>query len=208
MTESCSGNADRQSDGLSASLKGVNLYLVGMMGSGKTTVGRIVAKRLGYHFFDTDALVEQVAGQSVSDIFAASGEAAFRQLETQVLARLVAHKKLVVATGGGIVVDRQNWSYLHHGIVVWLDVPIALLCDRLRDSTTRPLLQNEPLQHKLETLLEQRQHFYAQADVQVRLSAAETPNRAASQLMEAVRRALKPPTLPPADATDATNMFN
>jgi shikimate kinase (EC 2.7.1.71) len=101
-------------------LRGVNLYLVGMMGAGKTTVGRILAKKLKYHFFDTDAVIAQVANQSIADIFAEQGEEAFRELETQVLGQLSAYTNLIVATGGGIILRLTNWSYLHHGIVVWL----------------------------------------------------------------------------------------
>jgi shikimate kinase len=178
-------------------LKGVNLYLIGMMGSGKTTLGRIVAKQLGYRFFDTDVLVEQAAGQSVSEIFTESGEAIFRQLETQVLGRLATYTRLAIATGGGIVLEQKNWSYLHHGVVVWLDAPLDLLYTRLQGSTTRPLLQHEDLQPKLKTLLEQRQHLYALADVRVLIRPEESANRAATRVLEAVRQTLKPAVAPP-----------
>ncbi|NER06556.1 MAG: shikimate kinase, partial [Okeania sp. SIO3C4] len=108
-------------------LQGVNLYLVGMMGAGKTTVGELLAKDLGYRFLDMDSLISQVAGKSINEIFADRGEAGFRQLETNVLAEVSSYKNLTIATGGGIVINPFNWSYLQHGIVVWLDVPIEVL---------------------------------------------------------------------------------
>lgn len=149
-------------------LQGVSLYLVGMMGAGKSTVGRILAERLGYQFFDTDALIETAANQTIPDIFARQGEAGFRDWETQVLAQLSAHARLVVATGGGIVERSQNWSYLHHGLTLWLDVPAAELHRRLQaDPTPRPLLDHPNPLEPLTQLLDRRHDLYAQADVRI-----------------------------------------
>lgn len=172
-------------------LRGVNLYLVGMMGAGKTTVGRILARKLKYHFFDTDAVIAQVANQSIADIFAAQGEEAFRELETQVLGQLSAYTNLIVATGGGIILRLTNWSYLHHGIVVWLDVPVDQLCDRLREDTTRPLLRDGDLKIKLETLLKERERFYAQADVRVCANISETPEVVAARAIEEIEKVIE-----------------
>ncbi|MEN9222156.1 MAG: shikimate kinase, partial [Thermostichus sp. BF3_bins_97] len=123
-------------------LQGVNIYLIGMMASGKSTLGAELAAQLGCQFFDTDVLVEQVAGCPIPQIFADQGEAAFRDLETQVLAQLSSYTRLVIATGGGIVLRPQNWSYLHHGLTLWLDVAPALIWERLcKDPGQRPLLQ-------------------------------------------------------------------
>jgi shikimate kinase len=129
---------------LDIGLKSVNVYLIGLMGAGKTTTGKLLAQQLGYQFFDTDALVEQVAGRCISEIFAESGEAHFRDLETQVLAEISAYPRLVVATGGGMVLKPMNWSYLHHGIVVWLNVDPAHLAERLAADQSRPLLATTP----------------------------------------------------------------
>ncbi|NJO43490.1 MAG: shikimate kinase [Cyanobacteria bacterium CRU_2_1] len=163
-----------------------------MMGSGKTTVGEILATQLGYRFFDTDSVIEKVAGRSVAEIFATAGEAEFRQLETQVLAELSAYTKLVIATGGGIVLQRQNWSHLRHGLIIWLDVPVEQLYDRLQGDMVRPLLQDaDPLQ-KLTTLLDQRQILYAQADVPVRVEMGESAEQVASRILEEIPKVLKP----------------
>jgi shikimate kinase len=172
-------------------LRGVNLYLVGMMGVGKTTVGQILARELKYHFFDTDRVIAQAANQSIADIFAQEGEEAFRDLETQVLSQLSAYKNLIVATGGGIILRSINWSYLHQGIVVWLDVPVDQLCDRLRLDTTRPLLRDGELKLKLENLLKERERFYIQADVRVLTDMSETPEVVAFRAIEEIQKAIK-----------------
>jgi shikimate kinase len=176
---------------ISQLLNGTNLYLIGMMGAGKTTVGRILAKRLAYQFFDTDTVIEQAAGQSIPDIFAASGEEAFRTLETNVLSQLAPYKKLAIATGGGIVLRRQNWSYLHHGVIVWLDVPVEQLYKRLKGSTNRPLLHDPDPQAKLSRLLEQRRSLYAQADIRMAIAPHETSDDVANRILEAVGSAIE-----------------
>lgn len=159
--------------GLIERLKGINLYLIGMMGAGKSSTGIALAQALNYQFFDTDAVLEAAVGQTIPEIFAHQGEDAFRQLETKVLAELSAYKKLVIATGGGIVTRRENWSYLHHGIVIWLDVPPELLKQRLVGDIGRPLLQGSNWESTVERLHQQREDLYAQADVQVVVKQGE-----------------------------------
>lgn len=173
-------------------LKGTNLYLVGMMGAGKTTVGQRLAAQLDYRFFDTDRVIEQVTGLPISDLFAQSGEAAFRTLESQVLAELSAYTRLTIATGGGIVLKRENWGYLRHGIIVWLDVPVEQLQVRLQADHTRPLLQDTDPAIKLQALLEQRQPLYAQADVRIRYQSNETLEQVTERAIEQIKQALKP----------------
>jgi shikimate kinase len=172
-------------------LKGVNLYLIGMMGSGKSTIGQSIATHLGYRFFDTDLLIERVANQSISDIFAREGEAAFRQLESQVLAEISAYRNCVIATGGGIVVQQMNWSYLQHGLVLWIDVPIEQLCDRLQGDTNRPLLQETDLKVKLQRLLQERSARYRQADVHLVVRDGETPEETTQRAIAAIGARLK-----------------
>jgi shikimate kinase len=172
-------------------LKGVNLYLIGMMGSGKTTVGQLLAAQLGYQFVDTDVLIERVAGQPIAQIFANAGEAKFRELESQVLAELSAYSRRTIATGGGIILKRENWSYLRHGIVVWLDVPIEQLQARLQTDTTRPLLLDSDPTAKLQTLLNERQPLYAQADVRVICDSNETPEQVSMLVLEKLRQVIK-----------------
>ncbi|MEO1350557.1 MAG: shikimate kinase [Cyanobacteria bacterium J06635_15] len=181
-------------------LKGTNLYLIGMMGAGKSTVGKQLAQQLDYRFFDTDTLVEQVSGQTIPQIFADQGETAFRELETAVLAQLAPYTRLVVATGGGIVLKPKNWSYLHHGVVVWLDAPLSVLEQRLTGDHQRPLLQTEDLSLKLETLMAERQSLYRQADIRIGINQRDQPKFSAEQILVAVDQLIQTqatPTVPP-----------
>ena len=164
-------------------LKGLNIFLVGMMGAGKTTVGKELASKLGYRFVDTDAVIETLAKKTINEIFADSGEQAFRQIESQVLSEISAHTRLAVATGGGIVTQRRNWSYLHHGLVVWLDVPLEVLNNRLASDTTRPLLQTANPVEALQSLLDQRRNLYAEADLHISIKADETTEEIASRVI-------------------------
>jgi len=172
-------------------LKGINVYLIGMMGVGKTTVGQQLAKELGYRFVDTDDLIEQVAGQTINQIFADSGEEEFRQLESKILSEVSAYTKLTVATGGGIVLKQMNWSYLQQGLIVWLDAPVSLLIQRLQDDTTRPLLQTSDPTAALQNLLDQRRHLYTEADLHISIRASDTPEMITSQIIAAIPSVLK-----------------
>jgi shikimate kinase len=172
-------------------LKGVNLYLIGMMGVGKTTVGRLLAQELSYGFLDTDDVIVKVAGKSINDIFADEGEDTFRQLESNVLAQVCAYTKLTIATGGGIVLRQENWSYLHHGLIVWLDCSVKTIFHRLSEDSTRPLLQNSDLEGKLRSLLEQRQSLYSQADLHISISQEQTPEEIVARILQAIPSVLK-----------------
>ncbi|PZO19384.1 MAG: shikimate kinase [Leptolyngbya foveolarum] len=163
-----------------------------MMGAGKTTIGKKLASRLRYRFLDTDALVEKTAGQPISQIFAQSGEPAFRQLESAVLSQTSAYTRLVVATGGGIITQPMNWSYLRHGIVIWLDVPIPILVSRLSGDTSRPLIQTVDLTAKLETLLRERGDRYAQADIHIPYEGRSV-GKTCDRILAAVQKNIREP---------------
>lgn len=183
-------------------LGGTSVYLVGMMGSGKSTVGKMLAQALGYCCFDTDALIEQAAGKTIPEIFAEDGEAEFRALETQVLQELAPFRDCVISTGGGAACTGVNWGHMHGGISVWLNAPPALLARRVvRDGTAnRPLLaDNSSIESsgsaevagdeeeyvrtvaKLAKLLEQRREQYGYADITVSLEG-EGEDAAAADL--------------------------
>jgi len=148
-------------------LQGSNLYFIGMMGSGKTAVGDIVAKRMGtYNFLDTDAIIEKATSMTIPEIFAAEGEEGFRNVEAQVLDSVHAYVRCVISTGGGIVCRMQNWSKLQTGIVVWLDVKPDVIIKRI-DGTDRPLLQTDNPLETLTKLLEERKQQYKQADIRI-----------------------------------------
>ena len=172
-------------------LQGLNLYLIGMMGTGKTTVGQRLAKELGYRFFDTDVLIERVAQKSINELFAENGEAFFRDLESQVLGEVSACTRSVIATGGGAVLRPVNWGYLRHGLIIWLDAPISLLVERLAEDNTRPLLKMDDLSLKLETLLAERKSLYQEADLQIAIAKNENPEQIVSKILEQIPNVLK-----------------
>lgn len=125
-----------------------HLVLVGMMGSGKTTVGRRVAQRLGRPFLDSDAQVEARTGRTVAEIWRADGEPAFRKLETEALADALANEEpSVIAAAGGVVISDENRRLLkdHAGTVVWLRARPEILAGRARHGTHRPLLDEDPV---------------------------------------------------------------
>lgn len=151
-------------------LQGCNLYFIGMMGSGKTAVGEIVAKRMGtYNFLDTDNIIESATGLTIPEIFESEGEEEFRNIEAQVLDSVHAHVRCVVSTGGGIVCRLLNWSKLQSGVVVWVDVKPETIMKRI-EGTDRPLLQTEDPLKTLTELLEARLSRYQQADVRIEVA--------------------------------------
>jgi shikimate kinase len=176
---------------MTPSLQGLSIFLIGMMGSGKSTVGRALAHRLNYRFFDSDILIERVAQQTLIEIFQSQGEAAFRAIETEVLRELAACLRSVVATGGGAVLEQTNWSHLRQGLIVWLDAPVDLLVQRLQQDQSRPLLQEGDLMSKLTTLLEQRHGLYREADLIIALQAGSTPEQIAELILEKIPSVLK-----------------
>ena len=179
---------------LKGRLGGRSIYLIGMMGSGKTSTGRPLAKRLGYGFVDADAVIEQVAGCTIPEIFERDGEAGFRSIESQVLNAISQRHSLVVATGGGVVTKPENWGQLHSGIVVWLDVNRAQLIERLRDdSTQRPLLQQPNPEAALDTLLQERRPLYGEADLTVVIKD-ESPDAVADGILQLLPTLIKDPT--------------
>lgn len=174
-------------------LNGTNIFLIGMMGAGKSTVGKLLAQKLGYNFIDTDPLIEQCAGKSIPAIFASDGEDAFRDLEQQILSQVSAHTRLVVATGGGIVMRSLNWSHLHDGIVVWIDVPVDVLHNRLKTaSEQRPLLQTDNLLQTLNDIYSQRRDRYAQADISIMVNADETSEAVSDRLLNMIQTRITP----------------
>ena len=186
-------------------LEGLNLYLVGMMGSGKSSVGRHLAEALDYRFLDADTSLEQVAGRSIPEIFASEGETGFRALESAVLNQIASWHSLVVATGGGVVTQPANWGELHQGVVIWLDAPDAILLARLKaDPTPRPLMEAEDRAERLATLMAERRPLYAQADLQI-LQDGRSAEQVAQQILEALPSISKERTAPPLGQLQVTS---
>ena len=142
----------------------MTIVLVGLRGSGKSTVGKLVAAELGWAFADSDARIEQVAGCSIAKIFAAEGEAGFRQRESAALAELLGEESRVLATGGGAVLSVANRALMRPHFVVLLRADPAILAARLRadpqSATTRPALTELSIEAELHELAAQRQTLY------------------------------------------------
>ena len=172
---------------LAEALQNVNLYLIGMMGSGKTSVGELVSRQLGsYTFLDTDATLEAATKRTVADIFEKDGEAAFRELEGSIMEQVAAYVRLVVATGGGVVTRQQNWASLRQGIVVWLDPDVETLTARLSsgdEAGKRPLRQQGDVGATLAATLEKRREFYEQCDVRVSIQGEENASDTAARVV-------------------------
>ncbi|WP_310489273.1 shikimate kinase [Chamaesiphon sp. VAR_69_metabat_338] len=178
-------------------LQGLNIYLIGMMGCGKSTIGPLLAAKLGYSFLDTDTTIEQLVSQSISELFTAIGEPEFRKVETQVLAEVSAHIRLVVSTGGGIAIARENWNHLHQGLVIWLDPSIDILVERLQGDTSRPILASSDLRTKLEGILAERRHMYAEADIHLPIATKLAPEEIVDRILAAIPTVLKTPSITP-----------
>ena len=149
---------------MSFALAGRNLVLIGFMGSGKSSVGRELARRWNYRFIDTDSLIRHKYDLSIPDIFAKHGEALFREEEHEALVRLQEASLAVIATGGGIVGQPRNLPLLRAlGYVVWLRADQGTIMDRVGKSTHRPMLNQVNPEESVARLLAERTPLYSQA---------------------------------------------
>lgn len=140
--------------------------LIGMMGAGKSEVGELLAEQLGYDFVDTDSLIVKKAGKSVAKIFREDGEQAFRDLEREVIRELRGAENLVIATGGGAPVDKQNRRvFISIGHMIYLKASPRELYLRVKNDRGRPLLQVENPVKQLEEILAERKDYYEEADI-------------------------------------------
>ena len=157
-----------------------NIYLIGLMGSGKTTLGKSLAKKLNRPFIDTDQLIEQKSGVDVSMIFEFEGEIGFRERETKLLSEIALKKDHIVSTGGGIILSKYNRDIIaKSGIIFYLKTQPAELFIRLQNDKTRPLLQGTNLKEKLTKIYAERCTLYEMtADYII-----ETKNKKISQIL-------------------------
>ena len=147
------------------------IVLVGLMGAGKSTVGRRLAKRLGIPFVDSDTAIEEASGSKTAELFERFGEQDFRDGERRLVARLVDGEVRVIATGGGAFNDPRTRKILNErAITIWLDAPIDVLTERTSRRNNRPMLKNGDPSGTLKRLMDERRAFYAEA--QIRISSA------------------------------------
>lgn len=163
-----------------------NIYLVGLMGSGKTTIGRLIARRMGRTFYDSDQEIVARTGVQIPVIFELEGEDGFRRREAQVISELADEGGVVVATGGGAVLNPANRESMKaSGWVVYLDVPTPVLLERTRHDTNRPLLQVADPAAKLDSLRADRDPLYREIAHLVIDGSRLNSNGAASRILAA-----------------------
>ncbi len=152
-----------------------NIVLIGLMGSGKSAIGRTIAKRLGRRFIDTDRYIERKTGKTITEVFNEEGEGKFRLLEKETIKKISQYVGIVIATGGGTIKDLENFRYLKEsGWIIALYASPATLYKRIEGKRIRPLLLNEgePIK-KLEEIFNERKGMYAQADFQINTEEKE-----------------------------------
>ncbi|MBB3456612.1 shikimate kinase [Rhizobium sp. BK313] len=168
MSEQVLTLAESLRDRARAALGTRNLVLVGLMGAGKSSIGRLVANQLGIPFVDTDIEIERVSRMTITELFDAYGEEEFRALETRVIKRLLKGGPRVVSTGGGAFInDRTRRHVKRSGLSVWLKADLDVLWERVNKRDTRPLLKTENPKQTLEKLMNARYPIYAEADLTV-----------------------------------------
>jgi shikimate kinase len=167
-----------------------SIVLVGMMGSGKTAIGKALSARLRVPFQDSDQAIEEAAHATIAEIFDRDGEPFFRDRESEVIARLLTGPPSVISTGGGAYMAERNRARITEaGVAVWLDADLDTLWDRVRHKDTRPLLRTADPKATLASLMERRVPIYALADLSVRtersFSIDETTERVVATLLAA-----------------------
>ena len=169
---------------LKEKLGGRNIFLIGMMGSGKSQTGPVLAKMIKYAFVDTDDVIEKASKQSISSIFEKDGEKVFRDVEKKVLKEISQHHSLVIATGGGLVTLPENWGILHQGIVIWLDLDLRRSIKRLEsDQKRRPLLLGDNLAENFSQIYESRKPIYLESDLRIEVED-QSPYEVATMVAE------------------------
>jgi len=145
-----------------------NLALIGFMGTGKSSVGRLVADAMHFTFLDTDDVIKGRAGKSIADIFEQNGEAAFREFERRLVEELTRRKNTVISTGGGLPANESNFASLKtHALLICLWASPEKIWERVRGQSHRPLLKEADPLEKIRELLTERERYYRQADVLV-----------------------------------------
>ena len=165
------------------------IVLVGMMGAGKTAIGRALATRLDVPFLDSDAAIEQAATISISEIFSRDGEAFFRDREVEVIDRLLSGSPVILSTGGGaFLADRTRDLIANKGVAVWLDADLDTLWERVRHKDTRPLLRTANPLATLAALMKIRTPIYAQAANHIIIAPTATIDLTTQSVIEALSK--------------------
>lgn len=171
-------------------MKDRHIFLIGFMGTGKSTVGQALAEMLGWRFVDMDERLEKEEGITIPEIFAAYGEPHFRKLESRLLERIAGEERQVVSTGGGIVLAEANRELMmHSGFVAALKADAETIIERVRQDASRPLLRGN-VEERVHRMLEERKHAYDFADCSVDTSG-KTPGEIAASIVAFREEALR-----------------
>lgn len=168
-------------------MKQTRIILTGFMGTGKTAVGEALARRLHFDFLDTDLMVEEESGKSVTEIFEKEGETTFRSYEKKMVKKALDRDKVVIATGGGAVTDPENLKLMKEkGIVIGLAASPDAILERVASMQTRPLLKTKDQLQKIKSLLSQRSPYYREAD-----KIVDTTSRPIDETVEEILQAIQ-----------------
>ncbi|MFQ6618865.1 MAG: shikimate kinase [Fidelibacterota bacterium] len=169
-----------------------NIYLTGFMGSGKTTIGRILALKLCMGFVDTDLIIEKKSGKSINEIFREDGEKVFRNLERSCIEEVTKMNRCVIALGGGTIIDRRNLDNIKaSGLLINLRCNPELISDRLKEDNARPLLKTggkKLIQQRIRNLIKEREKYYNMAHITINVKGDSPPEEICETIIESLKQ--------------------
>jgi len=169
-------------------IKGRNIFLIGMMGSGKSKTGLKLAELLSYKYIDLDSLIENLAKKSINQIFNDKGEDNFRELEAKCLKETIKIPSLVISTGGGVVTNSEKWGILRQGIIAWIDIDKDIAIERLKNEIgNRPLLKGKNLNDLYMSIFQSRENLYSQAELRIQVKK-ENIEEVAMKIINAIHK--------------------
>ena len=164
-----------------------NIALIGHMGSGKSVIGSLIAKKLEYKHIDSDNIIEKLTKKTINDLFQIYGEDGFREIEKKTILNLQKEKKMILSLGGGSILTKEVRDFLKNNfITIFLDIDVETLVDRLKNSHKRPLLLNENIENKIKKLDKDRRKFYLAADIII--GKYENPSQTLSTFLDEYKK--------------------
>ena len=164
----------------------MNIALIGMMGSGKSTIGKLLADKLNMKFIDTDEEIIKLSNCSINKIFETQGEKAFREIEKIVLSKVLKLDNQIISTGGGIIKEEQNRELLKGVTTIYLQADDSTLFERVKNDNTRPLLNTNNLLTTIQTILSERKHLYEKATLIID-TTNKSPENIVKEIMEKIK---------------------
>lgn len=163
----------------------MNVALIGMMGAGKTTIGKLLAEKLNLKFIDTDEEIIKIENCSINEIFAKQGEETFRRIETNVLKNILNSDNQIIATGGGIIKKEENRNLLKQVKTIYLKTDKETIFNRVKNDNSRPLLNTENLKETIQTILQEREQLYEQSQFVI-TTTNKTQNEVVTEIIEKI----------------------